>query len=248
MQQEQGVRPLDDGLGLLFIIIAGVMLATGSLASLLQAAFSQGAAIDLSMLLPVFLQNGLLAWITLRRLKAFGLGWSDLRPVPGSFSEGVRGLSWGVALFAMNALVVQVSAVALSAAIGHEGVLALLEREQAVVERILRPEAGPLQAAMGVFVAVAVAPVVEELFFRGYAYPVLKRHAGRHAGWMSGLLFAAVHFYVVNFLAIFAAGWVLAHVYERSRSLAVPIVAHAALNGIVAATALALRGLVSMAS
>ena len=247
MQDEQGVRPLEEWMGHLFVIIAAVFLATGSLAAALHAILPEGGAIDLSIVLPTLFQNGLLAWVTLRRLRGFGVGWSDLRPIPESFSQGVRALGWGVALFVLNAVAVQVSAVLLAAVVGFEGVLAMLEREQAVVERILHPEAGPLQVALGVFTAVGVAPVVEELFFRGYAYPVLKRHAGRHAAWMSGLLFAAVHFYVVNFLAIFAAGWVLARLYERSRSLAVPIVAHASLNGIVAAVALAIRGLLPMA-
>lgn len=246
MQDEPGVRPLDEWMGLLFVIIAGVVVATGSLAAALQAVLPEVGAVDLSIILPTLFQNGLLAWITLRRLRGLGVGWSELRPIPESFSQGVRALGWGVALFVLNAVAAQVSAVLLAAVVGFDGVLALLERERAVVERILHPEAGPLQVAAGVFTAVAVAPVVEELFFRGYAYPVLKRYAGRHAAWMSGLLFAVVHFYVVNFLAIFAAGWMLARLYERSRSLAVPIVAHASLNGIVAAVALAMRGLVSM--
>ena len=62
---------------------------------------------------------------------------------------------------------------------------------------------------------------------------------------MSALLFASVHLYLINFLPIFLIGVLLARLYERTGSLAAPIVAHATANAAVAVLAMwvaALRG------
>lgn len=236
MTDEQGVRPLDESVGVVFLIVLAVMVAAPWALMLLVAGIpAPGARISLSILL----QNALLAALTLRRLRLLGVGWLDLRPYVESLSQGVHAVGWGIALFFLNALGAQLSATAFQAVAGAEALQRMLEREQAAVARLLDPGAGPFQLGAIVFLAVGVAPVVEELFFRGYAYPVMKRHVGRHALWLSALLFAAAHVYVVNFLPVFLIGWALAFVYERSRSLAVPIVAHATVNALVAVISVA---------
>ncbi|MDZ4290232.1 MAG: type II CAAX endopeptidase family protein [Prosthecobacter sp.] len=88
-----------------------------------------------------------------------------------------------------------------------------------------------------VFAAVIIAPLVEEIIFRGFVYGVIKRYTdGYFAAICSALLFATVHFHVGSLfpLALLALTFCLA--YELTGSLLVPMIMHAIFN----ATSLAL--------
>jgi uncharacterized protein len=89
-----------------------------------------------------------------------------------------------------------------------------------------------------------VAPVAEELFFRGMLYPVLRRRWG--AGWavvLNAALFALVHFIPLLLPGLFYIGLVLAWVRERSGSVIPCIVLHAIQNGLVVIGIYALVGM-----
>jgi membrane protease YdiL (CAAX protease family) len=84
---------------------------------------------------------------------------------------------------------------------------------------------------LAVLIASVVAPVVEELFFRGFIYPVFRRKWGVRVGILAnGLLFSFVHFNLWLFLPIAGIGIVLAYEYERTASLGPPIILHALNN------------------
>jgi len=89
---------------------------------------------------------------------------------------------------------------------------------------------------VGLLVAIAVsaiiiAPIAEELIFRGYLYPVVKRFTDRwFASIFSGVLFGVIHFNVMGLPMLALMGIILAVIYERSGSLWVPIGCHAAFN------------------
>ena len=80
-------------------------------------------------------------------------------------------------------------------------------------------------------VVVIVAPLGEEIFFRGFLYNGLRR---RLALWpallISSLVFGLVHVYPLLIPALFVVGLGLALLYERQRSLLAPVVAHATFN------------------
>ena len=79
-----------------------------------------------------------------------------------------------------------------------------------------------------------VAPIAEELFFRGMLYPVLRRRwSSPIAIGVNGLLFALIHVIPVILPGLFFVGIVLAWVRERSGSLWPCILLHALQNGIV---------------
>jgi len=80
-------------------------------------------------------------------------------------------------------------------------------------------------------VAVVLAPVVEELLFRGILYPALKK-LGRPglAWWGSSALFALVHFNVATFVPLLLFAMVLVYLYEIFQNLLAPIVAHSLFN------------------
>lgn len=89
---------------------------------------------------------------------------------------------------------------------------------------------------VGLLVAMAVtaiifAPITEELIFRGYLYPVVKRFTDRwFASIFSGVLFGVIHFNVMALPMLALMGVILAVIYEKSGSLWVPIGCHAAFN------------------
>ncbi|MHB8894491.1 MAG: B-box zinc finger protein [Candidatus Geothermincolia bacterium] len=81
---------------------------------------------------------------------------------------------------------------------------------------------------------VILAPVCEEIFFRGYLYPALRNRMSKQPAMiLNGLLFAAAHFEIIGFLPRFLLGWGLCYIYERNKTLGGPMTGHALYNGIV---------------
>ena len=74
--------------------------------------------------------------------------------------------------------------------------------------------------AFSLFVACVVGPIVEEIFFRGFFYPALRKYLGR--GWaalITAVLFAGVHENMFSFFPIFFLGVVLCYLYEQRSNL-----------------------------
>lgn len=81
--------------------------------------------------------------------------------------------------------------------------------------------------------AVVVAPLAEEFIFRGYLYGVVRKYGGRWCAIGStSLLFAAIHLHAPSFAGLFLLGCLLAVVYERTRSLWVPVCMHMVFNAV----------------
>ena len=79
--------------------------------------------------------------------------------------------------------------------------------------------------------AVVAAPLFEELFFRGFAYPVLKQRLGAVAALVTvSVVFALIHFNLPSMAPLFALSLGLGVVYELTGSLVAPIVMHALFN------------------
>ena len=80
-----------------------------------------------------------------------------------------------------------------------------------------------------------IAPIKEEMLFRGLMYPPLRQALGKGKGMLlTGLFFATLHFDIVRFLPLFIGGVVLAWLYERSSSIWPAIVAHGTWNTLMA--------------
>jgi len=80
---------------------------------------------------------------------------------------------------------------------------------------------------------VVIAPLTEELFFRGYAFTAIERKWGPLAGTaLSALMFSAAHLSIPSLLPIFVMGVLLALVY-RKYGIVPCIIAHAMNNLIV---------------
>ena len=82
------------------------------------------------------------------------------------------------------------------------------------------------------FAAGIVAPVCEEIVFRGYLYPVAKKFAGPWmAGLCSALVFSAAHGSMTALLPLFVFGLVLVALYEFTGSIWAPMAVHFLFNG-----------------
>lgn len=76
-------------------------------------------------------------------------------------------------------------------------------------------------------VGAIIAPIVEEILFRGLLYQWLRTHTGATAAiLMSGAIFSVVHIYPVVLLPLFVVGVVLAAVFEWTQSLWITITLH----------------------
>ncbi|MDP1827617.1 MAG: type II CAAX endopeptidase family protein [Archangium sp.] len=88
----------------------------------------------------------------------------------------------------------------------------------------------PLEKWAFFLAAVCMAPIVEELLFRGVFFRALSPWNVRWAAFLSAGVFSAYHLDPVGFLARFEIGLLLAWLFWRTRSLGACIGAHAANN------------------
>lgn len=93
--------------------------------------------------------------------------------------------------------------------------------------------------ALVLTVVVVLAPLFEELFFRGLFYPALRRRlAPSSAIVLNGAIFGIMHFQPLFMLSLVLVGIAFAWLYEKTGSLAAPIIAHALYNLVVTAVSL----------
>lgn len=96
---------------------------------------------------------------------------------------------------------------------------------------------------------VVVAPITEELLFRGVLFASLRRHVGVHlSALVSGAVFAVVHVEVLasqplGLGGLTLAGVLLAYAFHYTKSLRVAIVMHAVYNGVAFGLMLLLSGI-----
>lgn len=72
-----------------------------------------------------------------------------------------------------------------------------------------------------------VAPICEELFFRGGCYASFVGAGRPRVGmWTSAIFFSLVHFHLANTVAYVVFGLILAAAYRRTNSILAPMIAH----------------------
>lgn len=101
---------------------------------------------------------------------------------------------------------------------------------QLAVERLRESESSGLKLFIAAF-AVLLAPVAEEVLFRGVLYPAVKAMGRpRLALWGTSLLFGFIHFNLMTFVPLVVLALVLVRLYEQTDNLLAPIAAHATFN------------------
>jgi hypothetical protein len=79
-----------------------------------------------------------------------------------------------------------------------------------------------------------LGPIVEEIFFRGFAYNAIKKRWGtQKAMLLTAVVFAGLHANAAGFLPILALGFLLVYVYEKTASLIPAITIHILHNSLM---------------
>jgi len=80
---------------------------------------------------------------------------------------------------------------------------------------------------------IGIAPLAEEVFFRGFLYQAFRNSFGVLPGAvLSGLIFGAIHLEFFKLVQLAVLGVILALLFEKTRSLWPPIILHAVNNSL----------------
>lgn len=112
---------------------------------------------------------------------------------------------------------------------------ALKTFQQAPVQQItvqtLQKTTSAESQSLFLIIAALLAPIGEEILFRGILYPAVKQLGRpRLAVWGVSLLFAAVHWNVMTFISLTLLAVALTWLYETTNNLLAPIAAHSLFN------------------
>jgi len=108
--------------------------------------------------------------------------------------------------------------------------------------KLLQQSSDPRVIGLMAFAAVIVAPLAEEVVFRGYLYPAAKRFCGPAGAILfSSLVFAAAHGNVVALLPLFVLAVLLCLIFEFTGSIWACIAVHFLFNGATVAMQLLAR-------
>ncbi len=178
------------------------------------------------VVIPTLCWQGAVLWLIGRMIREHGLRWSEafgLTRAPGRAMT----LGAGAVLAALPVL----WTVQLLSVMGLSW-LGWTPHPQTAVNLFAGAEGWPERFLLAV-ITVVLAPVCEELVFRGVLYPALKQTGWvRPAFWITALVFALVHFHVETFLPLLAFACLLNVLYDRTGNLLACIAAHAVFNGV----------------
>ena len=156
----------------------------------------------------------------------YGHSYRDIGFVErGFFSALPRGMKWGIGLFLTVMILGTIQAIVYP-----------YEAELQDFAKILLMVDSYGELFLAVIMGVVLAPLGEEIFFRGLFYPALRRRFG--AAWgivITALFFSALHFDLYRLLPIAVGGIGLTYLYEKTRNIWTSIIAHGVWNGIMIA-------------
>ena len=154
-----------------------------------------------------------------------GISWGD------AFGLGAPRWGFTLAVGALVGMLVLPAAwvLGLLSALGLENAGFPVKPQQAV--QLVQGAATTSERTLTALMAIGLAPVVEEILFRGIIYPTVKQVGyPRAAIWGTAFVFAAIHATPAIFLPLFLLGALLAHLYERTGNLLAPITTHVVFN------------------
>jgi membrane protease YdiL (CAAX protease family) len=199
------------------IMLLGIVGLHGGGAGVLLTAIQQ-LSLAVVPLWWIHARTGSIAPLGLRRR-----GW---RP-----ADVFAGIGTGIGALLLGAIVIAITSAVIAALTGHAPLVD--NPVHSFGDRWLLPSA---------LLAVLIAPICEELLFRGFVFGGLRtRLRFRWAALLSGVLFGLVHADAVRFLGLAVMGIVIAGVYERRRTLVAAMTAHATVNLVAVLAFLATR-------
>ena len=215
------------------VLLASVMTGVASISLGAELSALQGSgevSVGGSLLLLTATQLGLLAAAGLFVATPRALAGARFLPEHGLLRSVALGIGIGIPAW-LGAQLLSVLVTSVLGGLGIEPDLGLAE------SALNRAEPWVLVVAL-----VVVAPVAEEIFFRGIAFNAWEREYGtRRAIYGTAALFAVIHGSVFALAPIFLLGLVLALLYRRTRSLPATIALHATFNAVSVAITLLVR-------
>ena len=210
------------GIGLFFSLLIGSALATAA-----KSWVGEGS--EASRFLPFVIStlsfHGMILVLTQVFLWRHGVGWSE------AFGFREPGQNRAV-LLAVGATVV---ALPVALVLGHlcSQVMLWLKLNPVAQQAVttVQTTTGTGRQVYLAVMAVGLAPVAEEILFRGILYPTACRlWNSRVALWGTSVAFGAFHANLMTFLPLTFLGAMLAWLYGRTGNLLAPILAHSLFN------------------
>jgi membrane protease YdiL (CAAX protease family) len=199
---------MDNWIGVVLLALIDVVLFVIMLQQERRVALAQSAAVvllELAYLLPVIF---IFAW---RRIH-----WKSLRF--GKFEWNTLGIGCGLLIGSYIIIIV------------HNALLFLFGVDTQG-ENILKLFAELDSPVWFLIVGAIFAPLVEEIFFRGFLFQGFReRYGWMTAMFLSAAIFAAAHLDLVVLIPTFILGCLLAYVYQRSNSIWPGIILHFLVN------------------
>jgi membrane protease YdiL (CAAX protease family) len=194
--------------------LAGPSPGSLSTAQMVVATLSfQGAALVLTV---PFLRQNQMSWI-----EAFGFG--------NNWRQSVLLGLIGLCLFLPVGYALQRATIVLMENIPH---FPFQPVEQQAIQTLRVAASWSDRLALGA-ITILLAPIAEEILFRGILYPWIKQAGFPHlAVWGTSLMFAAIHQNIVAFLPLLVLALMFIALYERTNNLLAPITAHASFNAV----------------
>lgn len=215
------------------LVVAALVISHSAAILLLRALEALGArdgvVKPLAIVLETFAFHGAGLVIVLGLLHRRRLMWQEAfgaagRTLPQDFHAGL-----GYYLGALPPVIVtSLAAGALLYAMGYP-----IDEPQPVIALFRDPATPGWLVFFVLVVAVTLAPLVEELLFRGILLPVFARQVGtRGAVLLVSAFFAFIHNHLASFAPLMAIAAIFSMAYLRTGSLRVPIIMHALFNGL----------------
>lgn len=136
-----------------------------------------------------------------------------------------QGIKWGISLF----LMVMILGI-------FEAIIYPAEPDLQDFAKILLMVDSYGELFLAVIMGVVLAPIGEEVYFRGFLYPALRQRFGATKGIIfTALFFSGMHFDLYRLIPIAAGGIGLTYLYERSGNIWTNIIAHGVWNAIMIA-------------
>ena len=217
---------------LVFLAALALTLVTGFVLVALDVVPDAPAAVLVSVLIQAAISVGLVALVV---VSPGSLSWREMGLRLPRAGEGsvVADVAWGVALAVPTLFGTLFLAAVLVAFLG------------VAPESPLPPSTDPAGLLVNLLAAAVIAPVWEELFFRGFTTTAWQRSAGARAAIVRGAIFfalvhvitlvgsdfgTAVRTALIAFVIRLPVGLVLGWIFLRRRTLVAPIAMHAAYN------------------
>jgi membrane protease YdiL (CAAX protease family) len=151
------------------------------------------------------------------------------------FRSSIRkGILYGIAAVPPVFLIT----VVMSILIEHLGLVA---ESQPVIDWLINPATPVATRIVIIFCAVIIAPIIEEVIFRGVLFSaVLRNNSFVLSALLVGCVFSLIHFHAPSFLSILVLNLFFCAGYALTGSLITPIVMHMIFNGTATFMALTL--------